>query len=116
MLAVRVTEDVTAVKFGSSSVNCVLGGSSDPIVVHTTVVPFGTLSVSLAEKPVAEGADAGTPSDSKGVTDFGSAVDFTADTLEGYVYLKCADVETFNETSATVVVNLDGTSNHSYSL
>jgi hypothetical protein len=36
--------------------------------------------------------------------------------LEGYVYLKCAEVETFNETSATVVVNLDGTSNHSYAL
>jgi len=36
--------------------------------------------------------------------------------MEGFVYLTCADAETFNTTSATVVVNLEGTSNHSYSL
>lgn len=32
------------------------------------------------------------------------------------MYLTCAAADVFNTTSATVVVNLEGTSNHSYSL
>lgn len=32
------------------------------------------------------------------------------------VYLTCGDAELFNTTSATVLVNLEGSSNHSYSL
>lgn len=111
-LHVKVTEDVTTVSV-PNTVNCVKGGKSDPLVVSTTRVPFGTLSLRLAEKPVAEGAAAGTVSASTGVSGYGSAVTFDANTLSGFVYLDCD--AGFNTTSATVVVHVEGTSNHSFS-
>lgn len=42
-----VSSAKTAVSVGST-VNCVKGGMSDPLVVSTTAAPFGTLTVGVA--------------------------------------------------------------------
>lgn len=94
-LNVRVTEAVTTVSV-PSTVNCAKGGSSDPVLVSTTEVPFGTLSVRLSEKPVPAGSATGTASPSKGVTGYGSAVSFDVHTLAGFVYLTCGDADVWN--------------------
>jgi len=76
-LAVKVTKDVSPISV-PSSVNCAKNASSDPIVVGVNVVPWGTLSVTLAKKPKAANAAADAAEPSAGVNDYGKTVNFSA--------------------------------------
>lgn len=79
-----------------------------------TVVPFDTLAVNLAKKPIPTGAANGTAEPSLGVTAYGDTVNFGKNVLSGFVYLTCAT--TFNTTSATVLIKLTGNSAPVYNL
>ena len=44
MLHVRVSDNIVSVTT-VTTVNCVAGGSSDPVAFSTTAAPFGTLTL-----------------------------------------------------------------------
>lgn len=114
MLSVSVSEDKVSVKT-VSTVNCVLGGNSDPVEFSTTAAPSGTgtLTLELVKKVKAKTTDADP---SAGVTKVGTKYAFGVGKLSGFFYLDCATSKLATPPAAKLTYKLDGTSKASYKM
>lgn len=82
--------------------------------VSVSVVPFAALSVKFTSKPKASTAAATDPEPSLGIATYGDTVTFTETNMASLVYLTCES--TFNTTSATALIVLEGDAKAVYAL
>jgi len=78
-----VSEDKVQVKT-TNEVNCVPGGTSDPVVFSTAAAPLGTLTLVIVKKPM---TSTDTVDPSLGITSFGKKFSFGPGKLHGFFTL-----------------------------